>query len=98
MPAWPQEPQAYLGHPGGNIAGPNLIGEEEDDESIANMFCFCAFANRNSGIVYHNLTGLFPFMLYDGSVCFFILYHDESNSILATPIAGLDKSSQDNQT
>jgi hypothetical protein len=40
--------------------------------------------------VYHDLTGLFPFMSYDGSVCFFILYHYESNSILATPITGLD--------
>ncbi len=29
-------------------------------------------------------------MSYDGSVCFFILYHYESNSILATPITGLD--------
>ncbi len=29
-------------------------------------------------------------MLYDGSICFFLLYHYESNSILATPIAGLD--------
>jgi hypothetical protein len=29
-------------------------------------------------------------MLYDGSVCFFILYHYKSNSILATPIVGLD--------
>jgi deoxyribodipyrimidine photolyase-like uncharacterized protein len=29
-------------------------------------------------------------MLFDGSVCFFVLYHYESNAILATPIAGLD--------
>ncbi len=33
---------------------------------------------------------LSPFMSYNGSVCFFILYHYESNSILATPITGLD--------
>jgi hypothetical protein len=33
---------------------------------------------------------LFPFMLFNGSVCFFFLYHYESNAILATPIAGLD--------
>ncbi len=68
---------------------PNLIRDDED-ESIANVFCFGAFANKNSGIVYHDLTGSFPFMSYDGSICFFILYHYESNAILGTPIAGLD--------
>jgi hypothetical protein len=47
-------------------------------------------ANRHSGIVYHNLTGSFPFMSFDGSICFFILYHYESNAILATLIAELD--------
>ncbi len=68
--------------------GPNFIADD-GDESIANNFCFGAFANKNSGIVYHNLTGLFPFMSFDGSICFFVLYHYESNAILATPIAGL---------
>ncbi len=71
------------------MTGPNLIGND-DNKSIANIFCFGAFADKNSGIVYHNLTGLFPFMSYDKSVCFFILYHYKSNSILASPIAGLD--------
>jgi len=32
-------------------------------------------------------------MSLDGRVCFFILYHYKSNSILATPIAGLDDKS-----
>ncbi len=68
---------------------PNLIGEDED-ESIANVFCLGALANKNSGIVYHNLMGSFPFMSYNGSICFFILYHYESNAILGTSIAGLD--------
>ncbi len=68
---------------------PNLIGDDSD-ESIANVFCFGAFADKNSGIVYHDLTGSFPFMSYDGSIYFFILYHYESNAILGTPIAGLD--------
>ena len=29
-------------------------------------------------------------MSFDGSVCFFVLFHHESNAILITPIAGLD--------
>jgi hypothetical protein len=69
--------------------GPNII-VEDDDDSTANIFCFGAFADKNSRIVYHDLTGSYPFMLFDGSVCFFVLYHYKSNVILTTPIAGLD--------
>ncbi len=29
-------------------------------------------------------------MSFDGSVCFFVLYHYESNAILAKPVTGLD--------
>jgi hypothetical protein len=68
---------------------PNLIGEDED-ESIVNVFCVGTFANKNSCIMYHNLMESSPLMLYDGSVCFFIPYHYESNAIRGTPIAGLD--------
>ncbi len=69
--------------------GPKLIGSN-DNESIANIFCFGAFVDKNSGIVYHNLMGSFPFKLYNGSICFFILYHYKLSSILVTPISGLD--------
>jgi hypothetical protein len=44
-------------------------------------------------VVSNNLTGLFPFMSLDGSVCFFVLYHYETNMILATPVVGLDNKS-----
>jgi hypothetical protein len=47
--------------------GHNIIA---DDESIANVFCFGAFANKITGVVYNDLTGHFPFMSLDGSVCF----------------------------
>jgi hypothetical protein len=78
-----QEVLIYPGQAYGTMPGPNLIGSD-DDKSIANIFCYRAFADKNSGIVYHDLTGLFPFMSYDGSICFFILYHYESNSIRVT--------------
>ena len=67
----------------------NLIKEIED-ESIANVFCFGAFANKVFGVVYNNCTGDFPYMSLDGNVCFSIMYHYETNAILITPIAGLD--------
>jgi hypothetical protein len=69
--------------------GPNVI-TDEGDELVANIFCFGAFADRHSGIVYHDLAGLFPFMSFDGSICFFVLFHYESYSILVTPIGWLD--------
>jgi hypothetical protein len=75
-----------------NAQCPNLIGDN-GDESIANVFGFGAFADKNNGIVYHDLTGSFPFMSLDRSVCFFVLYHYEANCILASPIVGLDDKS-----
>jgi hypothetical protein len=69
---------------------PHLILSDDDDESIANIFAFGAFADKNNGIVYHDLTGSFPFMSLDGSVYFFVLYHYKSNCILPAPIAGLE--------
>jgi hypothetical protein len=73
----------------GALQGPNLIGMD-DYESIANVFCFGAFADNNNVVVYNDLTGSFPSISLDGSICFFILYHYEANAILATPIDSLD--------
>jgi hypothetical protein len=83
-----QEIPFYPGQPYNATPGPNLIGSV-NNESITNIFCFGAFTDKNSGIGYHDLMGLFPFKSYNGSVCFFILYHYELNSILATLISGL---------
>jgi hypothetical protein len=68
--------QPYPGPAYGATAHPNLIGDD-GDKTFANVFCFGAFADKNRGIVYHDLTGLFPSMSYKGRVCFFILYHYE---------------------
>ena len=77
--------------PNGQPAAPaNLIAEDDSTGSIANVFAYKAFAGKHSGVVYHNLTGTFPFMSLDGNVCFFVLYHYESNSMLAELIKGLD--------
>jgi hypothetical protein len=71
-----------------DIPGPVLICDNTD-KSIANIFCFGAFT-WHLGIVYNDLRGNFPFMLYNGSVCFLVVYHYESNDILALPISSLD--------
>ena len=49
--------------------------------------------DKRNGVVFNDLTGLFPFMLLNGSVCFFVMYHYETNTILATPVAGPDNKS-----
>ena len=87
-PAWIPLPDDF-DMPQGVV--PNVI--VDDDESIANVFCYGAFADKRSGVVYNDLTGSFPFVSYDGSVCFLVMYHYEANAILATPISGLDDKS-----
>ena len=75
----PIEPLANLQY----TPGPPLKSIDHN-KAIAKVFCFGAFADKNTGIVYHDMTGNFPFMSLDGNVCYFIMYHYESNSILAT--------------
>jgi hypothetical protein len=53
---------------------------------MANIFIFAAFADIRTGILYSDLTGTFPFMSLEGNVCFLVVYHYESNAILALPI------------
>jgi hypothetical protein len=86
-----QQPPPYQGPAFGALQGPNLIGMD-DDKSIANVFCFGAFADKNNGVVYNDLTGSFPFISPDGSICFFIMYHYIANANFAKPISGLDAS------
>ena len=88
MAQYIEEPRPYPGPAyDARIKGVNII---PDDESIANVFCFGAFADKISGVVYNDLTGNFSFMSIDGSVCFFVLYHYELNAILVKPIANVD--------
>jgi hypothetical protein len=70
----------------------NLI-DDINDHSMANVFCFGAFADKISGVVYDDCTGKFPYMSLDGNVVFFVMYHYKTNAILATPIPSLNSSS-----
>jgi hypothetical protein len=60
---------------------------ESDDDSDGNVFVFAAFADKQNGTVYSNLTGAFPFMSLEGNVCFLVVYYYETNAIMAVPIA-----------
>jgi hypothetical protein len=85
-PVWLPLPNDFMPP---DIPSPNVIGSD-CNESIANVFCFGTFANKHSGIVCSNLTGNFPFVSFNGSICFFVLYHYEANAIMAMPITSLD--------
>ncbi len=64
--------------------------DDINNESIANVFCFGAFANKNTGVIYNGCTGNVPFISLDGNICFFVMYHYKTNAIFAMPIPGLD--------
>jgi hypothetical protein len=50
---------------------PAFIDEIDDEyESITNIFCLGAFADKNTSVVYNDCTGNFPFMSLDGNVSF----------------------------
>jgi hypothetical protein len=68
---------------------PNLI-QDMEGESIANIFCFGAFANKVAGIVHNDCTGKFPLMLLNRNVCFFVMYLYEMDAIIITSILSLD--------
>jgi hypothetical protein len=80
------EPWVNVGPP---EHSPNFI-IDNNDSSIGNIFCFGAFADKQTGILYNDLTRLFPYMSLEGNVCFLVVYHYESNAILALPISGFD--------
>ncbi len=54
------------------------------------MFSVSEHLPKNTGVVYNNCTGTFPFMSLDGNVCFFVMYHNKTKTIFAVPLPGLD--------
>jgi hypothetical protein len=65
----------------------NII-DNNDTSSDANIFCFAAFADKCTGILYNNLTRAFHFMSLESKACFLSVYHYKTNAILALPIVG----------
>jgi hypothetical protein len=76
-------------HAGPIDQGPSVI-VEDNDSSLGNNFCFAAFADKRTGVLYNDLTGSFPYMSLEGNVCYLITYHYKSNAILGLPISGFD--------
>jgi hypothetical protein len=64
----------------------NII-DNDNSPCKANLFCFAAFADKHTKTLYNNLTGLFLFQSLEGNVCFLVVYHYETNAILALPIS-----------
>jgi hypothetical protein len=87
------EPPEYNDNDVSNNNPPYHVIDDINDPLIANVICFGTFADKISGVVYNNCTSKFLFMSLDGNVCFFVMYHYETNAILATLIPGLDSGS-----
>ncbi len=66
------------------MSNANLI--KPDNISVANVFIFATFADKQTGVLHTDLTHTFPFMSLNRNVCFIIVYHYKSNTILALPI------------
>jgi hypothetical protein len=66
----------------------NVIEANDGSTKDANLFCFAVFTDKQTGTLYNDLDGIFPFVLLEGNVCFLIIYHYESYAILALPILG----------
>ena len=73
LPQYNEEPRPYPGP--AYDARMDCVNIIPEDELIVNVFCFAAFTNKISGVVYNDLTRNFPFTSINGSVCFFVLYH-----------------------
>jgi hypothetical protein len=67
----------------------NIIANNESSTE-GNSFCFGTFADKHTGTIYNDLTSNFPFMSLEGNVCFLVVYHYESNTILGLPIANME--------
>ena len=76
---YPHSPQAH-------------IIEDDATSAAGNIFCFGAFADKHTGVVYSDLTGTFPYMSLTGNVCFLVVYHYESNAILGVPLKNMEDS------
>ena len=63
------------------------------DNSNANMFVSAAFADNRTGIIYSDNTGMFLFKSLEGNICFLIVYHYDTNAILALPISNFSNES-----
>jgi hypothetical protein len=73
-------PQGGYPHSNANVIEANKCSTEDA--------CFTALADKQMRTLYNGLTGTFPFISLEGNVCFLIVYHYESNAILALPIPG----------
>jgi hypothetical protein len=75
--------------------GPAVLAED-DNSSVGNIFCFAVFADKRTGVLYNDLTGSFPYMSLEGTVCYLIVYHYESTAALLRRSASLVNASTRN--
>jgi hypothetical protein len=69
--SWIEDISEPAFHAGQLDHGPSVI-VKDDNSSVGNIFCFAAFADKRTGVLYNDLTGSFPYMSLEGNVCYLI--------------------------
>ena len=84
--ATPQSPE----EPIPNVASPpHVIPVESTSDSICNVFCYAALADKHAGTMYKDATGALPVVSLEGNQYYFVAYAYDPNYVFALPIPNL---------
>jgi hypothetical protein len=72
-----------------NVSPTNVIPIETNDESVCNVFCYAALADKHDGTMYTDATGALPVVSLEGNQYYFVAYAYDVNYIFALPITNL---------
>eukprot|EP00804_Cyclotella_cryptica_P015897 CCRYP_006383-RA/>CCRYP_006383-RA protein AED:0.07 eAED:-0.04 QI:0/0/0/1/0/0/2/0/1375 len=67
----------------------NVIPFETIDDSVCNVFCYAALADKQAGTMYTDATGALPAISLEGHQYYFVAYAYDPNYIFAKPLSNL---------
>eukprot|EP00956_Cyclotella_meneghiniana_P014140 scaffold21040_cov41-Cyclotella_meneghiniana.AAC.5 len=68
---------------------PHVIPVESTSDSICNVFCYTALADKHAGTMYTDATGALPAVSLDRNQYYFVAYAYDPNYVFALPIPNL---------
>eukprot|EP00804_Cyclotella_cryptica_P010472 CCRYP_012303-RA/>CCRYP_012303-RA protein AED:0.45 eAED:0.14 QI:0/0/0/0.6/1/1/5/0/1176 len=67
----------------------NVIPFDTIDDSVCNVFCYAALADKQAGTMYTDATGALPAISLEGHQYYFVAYAYDPNYIFAKPLSNL---------
>eukprot|EP00804_Cyclotella_cryptica_P007133 CCRYP_020039-RA/>CCRYP_020039-RA protein AED:0.39 eAED:0.39 QI:0/0/0/1/1/1/2/0/512 len=67
----------------------NVIPFDTIDDSVCNVFCYAALADKQAGTMYTDATGAIPAISLEGHQYYFVAYAYDPNYIFAKPLSNL---------